>query len=304
MEKINLQYPVWYLLAALALGLLYAAILYLRDRTFKDQPSWLRMGMAFLRAVTVTALAALLLGPLLKSLLTETKRPIIVMAQDNSESVGTALSGAALENYKAEWEAVRAKLSEQFQVETVQFGSEVRETAGFDFSDKVSNLSDVLHYLYDSYSNQNLGAVVLATDGIYNEGSNPLYNSSQLPVPIYTVALGDSTAKKDLSIRRVFSNKIAYLGDRFSVLVDIGALNMAGSSTALKVFAVDGNQTRLLQQVPIVIDKEDFFKTQELILEADRAGVPAHQTVAAVFRGGDWIFDLHIRLQIQLFPDS
>ena len=38
--------------------------------------------------------------------------------------------------------------------------------------------------MYDLYSNQNLGAIVLASDGIYNEGSNPVYASTRLGAPI------------------------------------------------------------------------------------------------------------------------
>ncbi len=38
----------------------------------------------------------------------------------------------------------------------------------------------------------NLGAVVLAGDGIYNQGVEPLFAASGLSVPIYTIALGDT----------------------------------------------------------------------------------------------------------------
>ena len=109
------------------------------------------------------------------------------------------------------------------------FGSEVREGVDFSFTDKVSNLSSMLRTLYDLYSNQNLGAIVLATDGIYNEGSNPIYSGNLLAAPIYTVALGDTTPQKDVLIKRVYHNKIAYLGDKFSIQIDISAKNSVGS---------------------------------------------------------------------------
>lgn len=37
------------------------------------------------------------------------------------------------------------------------------------------------------YAGRNLGAVILATDGLYNEGSNPLYAYPELKVPVFTV---------------------------------------------------------------------------------------------------------------------
>ncbi|MEM9991600.1 MAG: hypothetical protein AAF738_07530 [Bacteroidota bacterium] len=38
MNNITFQYPAWYLLLCLALGIIYAVLLYYRDRTFKEQP--------------------------------------------------------------------------------------------------------------------------------------------------------------------------------------------------------------------------------------------------------------------------
>ncbi|MEL6925203.1 MAG: hypothetical protein AAFO94_14240, partial [Bacteroidota bacterium] len=143
--------------------------------------------------------------------------------------------------------------------------------------DKVSNISELLKYLYDLYSNQNLGAIILATDGIYNEGSNPVYAGTKLAAPIYTVAMGDTTARRDLIIKRVFHNKIAYLGDKFSIQIDVAAQNAAGSNTVLSVTKVDGANTQRLQQMPISINKKDFFTTKEVVLDANTAGVQRYR---------------------------
>ena len=130
--------------------------------------------------------------------------------------------------------------------------------------------------VYDLYGGQNLGAVLVATDGIYNEGSNPAYASAarQLAdVPFYTIALGDTTPRKDLLIKRVFNNKIAYLGDKFSMQIDVAATNCAGSQTVLTVSKVEGDQIRQIHKKAIDINKNNFFSTQEVILEADKPGV-------------------------------
>ena len=92
MENISLQYPSWYIIFCLALGLGYALLLYFRDKTFKDQPDFLKRIMAFFRFLTVSLLSLLLLSPLLKSLITDIKKPVIVIAQDQSESVRANMS--------------------------------------------------------------------------------------------------------------------------------------------------------------------------------------------------------------------
>lgn len=286
MLDLTFQYPAWFLLFCVLLGLGYALLLYYRDSTFREQSGKLNLWLGLLRFVAVTLLSALLLSPLLKSLLTETKKPIIVLAQDQSESLGADLQGDALNQYKQNWQLLRDHLSENYEVHEIAFGDQVREGVDFNFNDKVTNISELLRGVYDMYGGQNLGAVVLATDGIYNEGSNPLYTDAPLSAPVYTVALGDTTPKKDLLVKRVFHNKIAYLGDKFTIQVDVSANNCAGHQTVLNVSKMVDGQAHSLQNIPLTINNNDFFVTREIQLEADQPGV-AEYTISVTNLPGE-----------------
>ncbi|MCC6279682.1 MAG: hypothetical protein IT262_03715, partial [Saprospiraceae bacterium] len=116
MLDLSFQYPAWFLLLCVLLGLGYAFLLYYRDTTFRDQAPRLHLWLGLLRFLTVTLLSALLLSPLLKSLLTETKKPVVVLAQDQSESAATDLQGPALETYKQNWQSLRDGLAENYEV--------------------------------------------------------------------------------------------------------------------------------------------------------------------------------------------
>ncbi len=274
MNNLTFQYPSWYLILCLFLGIAYALFLYFRDQTFKDK-TWLNWVLGILRALFVSFLSMLLLSPLLKSLLTETKKPVVVLAQDHSESILADLNEEQLASYKQNFQNLSTSLAEDYDLKEYSFGSEVKEGIDFEFDNKVSNLSEFLSSLYDLYSNQNLGAVIMATDGIYNEGSNPIYAGTRLAAPIYTVALGDTTPKRDIMIKRVFHNKIAYLGDKFSIQIDISAFNCAGAASTLTVSKI--GQNGLVQKFPLKVQKNDFFTTQEVILDADQAGVQRYK---------------------------
>lgn len=273
MFDLSFQYPAWFLIFCALLGLGYALLLYFRDTTFREQSPRLNLGLGILRWLVVTIIAALLLAPLLKRVLTETKKPVVVLAQDQSESVGLTLQGPALDEYKKNWQSLREALSQDYEVHELAFGDNVREGVDFNFQDKVTNLSELLQSTYDLYGGQNLGAVIVASDGIYNEGSNPAYSGAQLASPVYTVALGDTTPKRDLLVKRVFHNKIAYLGDKFSIQVDVAATNCSGAQTVLTVSKSDGGQLRSLQTVPISVNSNDFFTTKEFTIEATQPGV-------------------------------
>ncbi|MEZ4992447.1 MAG: hypothetical protein R2824_18630 [Saprospiraceae bacterium] len=259
------------------LGLGFALALYYRDKTFREQAPWLNWLLGALRFLLVTVISALLLTPLLRSLQTETKKPLVILAQDNSESVAAAMTDVQRQSYEQSIQQLANALSDEYEFKEYSFGSEVREGIDFSFTDKVTNISEVFSDIYDLYSNQNLGAVVLATDGIYNEGSNPVYSGNKLGVPVYTVALGDTTPKRDVILKRVFNNRIAYLGDKFSVQIDVSALNCSASSTTLSVSKVVDGGIRKLQDIPLTIDRNDYFSTQEVVLDASPAGVQRYR---------------------------
>ena len=285
MENLSFQYPAWYIILCVLLGLAYAIFLYFRDKTFREQSERLNWVLGPIRFLAVTLLSILLLSPLLRSIVTEAKQPVVILAQDQSESVGTALNETQAQNYQEAYTQLRDQLATEYDLKEYAFGSEVREGIDFSFTDKVSNLSEMLGYLYDLYSNQNLGAVIIASDGIYNEGSNPVYSSSRLAAPIYTIALGDSTAKKDLILKRLFHNKIAYLGDKFSVQADVSAFNAAGTVSNMNIYRIENGQANRLQQIPLNINKNDFFTTKEFILDANQSGVQRYRVTLSGING-------------------
>ena len=162
MHQLTFQYPSWYLILCIALGLAYAGLLYFRSAAFREQPPYARFGLTALRFLAVTGIAILLLEPIIKLLQTETRKPVVVIAQDASESVGASLGEAGKAKYRESMENLAAQLGDKFDVATFSFGEDFREGLDFDFKDKSSNLSQALRGIYDLYSNQNLGAVILA----------------------------------------------------------------------------------------------------------------------------------------------
>ena len=274
MQNISFEYPSWFLILCAFAGLAVAMLLYYREKTFRDQPNGLVWGMGILRWLGYSLLAALLLSPLLRYLQTDRQEPVIVLAQDVSESIGMETDTTA---YRAQWEALKTSLSEKYQVVDYTFGAGVTPGGALEFKDKRTNLDAVLTEISDVYGSQNLGAVVLATDGIYNEGTNPAYRNLQLKAPVYTVGLGDTTQRRDLVIRRVFHNKIAYLEDRFSIQIDVTARGAAGSNTRMTVSRVGDSGVKELHTENINVDKNDFFTTREVVLDADRPGVQRYR---------------------------
>jgi hypothetical protein len=272
-NEITFQYPAWYILLCCVLGLIYSGALYFKDHKFEESPKWSKWVMALLRFLSVSGIAILLLTPFLKSITENIKQPIVVIAEDNSQSIVANLSSEEIESKKDEINEIEKSLAEKYEVKRLVIGDQITNAGIDSFTSKVTNLSESLEYIYDNFGDQNLGAVILSTDGIYNEGKNPLYSNVNLTAPLYIVAQGDTTVRKDVLIKNVFNNKIAYLGDKFSIQVDISAKNSSGNSTNLSVAKIEGGSSKRLKSEPIRIDKENYFNTKEIILDANTVGL-------------------------------
>src|SRR6202000_1370961 len=126
-------------------------------------------------------------------------------------------------------------LGDGYDVRSFNFGHDLGNGLSKNFSDKQTDISAALHQLNDRFANQNIGAIVLATDGIYNQGSAPQYEARNFKASIYTVALGDTIPKRDLLISNVNYNKTVFLGDDFQIEVLAEAWQSKGETMHLTV---------------------------------------------------------------------
>lgn len=269
----SFSYPWWYVFFCLALGVGYALLMYFRDNRFSEYTPLFTKGLGLLRALSVTFIALLLLSPFVKTIDEDTKTPLILIATDNSESIKEGEKLETIDLYQSNLQALDKAFEGKYDVKHIHFGSEVAPEKVDSFNAKTTNISKLFQYITDNYSDQNLGAVIMGTDGIFNEGNNPLYTDTKFNAPLYTVALGDTTQKKDLYFLNVLHNKIAYLGDKFSIQVDVSAFNCIGNTTNLTLEMVTNGQSKKIAQENISIGTNSFFTTKTFLVDANQSGV-------------------------------
>ena len=273
MSVLDWSTPWWVILLCVAGGIGIAGLLYVRSRDLTDRPASVRLALAFLRALAFTGIALLLAGPIFRQSQTEVRKPIVVLALDASESVVPDLSREGEAPLRNQLENLQAELAEDFEVVPLAFGSNVREGLDWSGADKETNLAQVLDYTREVFGPQNLGATILLSDGLYTTGANPLYRPSAGSAPVYTVGLGDPRPRRDVLIKRVFHNQVAYQGDRFVVQVDVQATNAEGESTRLEVQEVTGGQSRLIQRESVPFASANAFSTHDVTISADQPGL-------------------------------
>jgi hypothetical protein len=253
----------WWLPACLALGLLYAWLMYRR-------PTQLVKGMRYalfaLRAVVVSLLALLLVSPLVRSTSYQPQKPLVLIAQDNSESI--KLFG---KNWLNEgWgETLKKELGADYEVHEFHFDKELKDSLSNKLDGKQTDISNALHQLNERFVNRNIGALVLATDGLYNLGTDPQYEARNIKTNIYTIALGDTVPRRDLLLSNVNYNKTAFLGNDFEVEILAEAYQSAGENMHLTI-TEDGRQVHTQN---ISITSAAYKKVIQVKLNADKKGI-------------------------------
>ena len=258
------ELPIWFSLLCLLLGAFYAWLFYRSENRFEEVPEWQKRLMAACRFMLVSVLSFLLLSPMVRNITREVEKPVIIIAQDNSASIiNKRDSSAFIKTYADDLKKLINELSTNYEVRSYSFGDKVKDKIDFDFGDKETNFSTLYDELNVQFANRNVGAVVIASDGLYNEGSNPVYGPTGLKVPVYTIALGDTNVHKDLVLSSIKHNRIAFLGNAFPLEVVVDAYQCPGEKTMLTVLedsvamftrGIDVAGNKFHTSVPVLLD--------------------------------------------------
>ncbi|MFB9842551.1 vWA domain-containing protein [Mucilaginibacter ginsenosidivorans] len=257
----------WWTPICLLLGLLYAWLLY---RSPSGLAKKIRYALFAARTIAVFITSFLLIAPLVRSVSYTQQKPLVLIVQDNSQSIGTFKPGGFKpDQFVGELAKLKEQLGDKYDVREFNFSRDLKDSLSNKFDGKQTNISSALDKLNERFANQNIGALVLVTDGLYNQGSDPLYEAKNLKTSVYTVALGDTTARRDLLIGNVNYNKTAFLGNDFVIEVLAEAFQANGETIRLNV-SEDGKQ---VANQNVEVNSDNFRKVIPLKLNADKKGI-------------------------------
>jgi len=257
----------FWLLGCLALGIGYAFLLYGFSTHLNKT---IRNFLFALRVLAITILAFLLFAPLIRNVNTSIEKPLIIIAQDNSASILVSKTkNFNHKSYVANLKMLEKELSADYDVRSFSFGSDIKNGLDLNFNAPLTDISSVFKLIEDQFSNRNVGALIIGSDGIYNRGPNPEYEAKNLKSSIYTVALGDTIAKRDLLISNVNYNNITYLDNQFQVEITVEAYQAQGSSSVLTV----SDKAGVVFSRPVSVNSDEFRLTVPITLLAKNKGI-------------------------------
>lgn len=238
--------------------------------------------LALVRFVTVSIICFFLLSPLIKNVFKKVEKPIIVVVRDNSLSIPLNNDSVFYRSiFPKQIDQFASDLGDEYEVVEYNLGDGIKSKEPLTYNEKITNISAALEDINLRFINRNLGAVVLASDGLYNQGMNPTFEVAALKAPVYTVALGDTSIKKDAMVKEVNYNKVVFLGNQFPIDMSIAANKLAGKSSTLSV-THNGNT---LYSKGINISSNKFSSFQSCVLIADAPGTQRYRISISKIEG-------------------
>lgn len=249
-------------------------------------PSYIRIPLGIFRYLVLLLVGLMFLEPRLETSRKQSQPPVIAILHDDSESMVIHKDSTFIKNeYRASLKRFLDKLNTgQASTQFFSFGGGVRAAQAPDslrFVQPGTNLSGALEEVANRFSNQNLGAVVLLSDGIPTAGSNPIYTLEQFQQPIYTVLVGDTTPQRDIRIAEVLYNEIAYLDNETPIKVK---LNSSGFEQAnLKVTLSGGGKVIATQNVSL--SRSQPGGEVDFLVRPDRTGLQQYNIAVEPLAG-------------------
>lgn len=249
---------LWLLLITIPFIVILVLYWYQNQSNLNEMPKLGLLFLKILRTLSILLILLLFFSPMIKWYKTKIKKPLIVFAIDQSQSIKYSKQFAKQANKLKQFiDNVKNNPSKEFDYKLISFGESPRPFDSLAYNDKVTNISNVFDYIQNQYEFENLGAIILLSDGIYTHGQNPLYLPSANICPVYTTILGDTNITKDILIEQVLYNSHTFTGNNIRIKAKVKANKMSGKSTKILLLENDN----VIQSFDLNINKNQYFQT-------------------------------------------
>ena len=257
------------LIATLALVLAWLYYFWRKDQnTFSKPVKWILFS---LRSSGLFLIGLLLLGLIFPKKSNRTEPANVFFLIDQSSSMLNFSDSAKVKKILPEIiESAKNRFSEKFLTRFIYFSNEVKSDDSLAFDGASTNLATGFGHIRDLYINNNLGAIVIISDGNYNEGIHPRYEAEKIKfTPIYTLGIGDTLTKRDAKITNVVANNIAFSGNVFPIKIEGKATKMAGKTINVRLLQGE----RIIQEKIVQVNNNNTFFEHTFQVEAKGKGI-------------------------------
>ncbi|MBS1652962.1 MAG: hypothetical protein JSU07_13230 [Bacteroidetes bacterium] len=269
-QKFFIQSHWLLLVISLLISLALSLFLYKGIKKNFSINSFLYSVFISLRTLSFFLITILLLGIFIKSIKNTSEKPSVIIAVDNSKSIILSKDSSYVKQQLIKnLTHLKEKIGENYKTIELSFGGKTKiANPPLLFNESFTDIESLFDYCSNNFSNQNVGAMLLVSDGIYNKGFSPLNDIENIGFPIFSLAIGDTNENRDLQLQKVNTNQIAYLNNIFPVETHIKAIKAKGETAFIRL--KKGNTT--IAQKEIKITSDNFTGSCQFTVNANQKG--------------------------------
>lgn len=240
-------------------------------------PAW-RWTLGSLRFASLALICFLLLEPVVRHLNESEHPPLLAVLVDDTESM-RVVGGEADTTAASVRDRLRPSLSPLIEdlngrARFFAFDASLRELTGSPvdslvFDGSRSDVAAALQAVTEELEGENLQGIALVSDGQHNSGRSPVRVADRSPVPVHTVTVGDTTRQRDLQVRRVAANDLAYVDTDVPVQATLRADDVEGTSTTVSLLHAGA----VLDTVTLSLPSGTSEQTVDLSYRPDTPGL-------------------------------
>jgi uncharacterized membrane protein len=268
-------WPVWLLLAGIAVAALLLGLAVVRGRG--DLRRGRLAAIWALQVALVALLMALLWRPAVSISTLKPQQNIVAVLIDDSRSMALREDGATRteQSVKALKSGALDALARKFQVRLYRFGGGTERIAKLDQLASASastHIGDSLNEIVSDAASLPIGAVVLLSDGADNSGGidrETIASIRSRRIPVHTVGVGREQFDRDVEIADVTLPARSLAGARLAAQVSIRQRGYSGRTARLSI--EDGGKALTSRQ--ITFNRDGALQTESVFFNASAAGV-------------------------------
>jgi hypothetical protein len=229
---INIPFFVILILAIIAGVYTY----YYYKKTVPPISDKLKIFLGLLRGTATFLTLSLIFSPQLKLIWQNEINPVLIVAVDKSASMQIE------ENFQHRF-ATATSISEFLENELIKSNDIFTyyfdiDTISKNDSIKVGKFGTNIDLTLKNISKKHKDAesIILISDGIVTEGSNPLFSSNIQKQNIHTIGIGDTIETSDLLVKNIIANNIVYKNNPTIISAEITSKNLSDFETTVKLF--------------------------------------------------------------------
>ncbi len=251
------------------MGLLATGIAFFYYYRFQKEASWTikqRRLLFSLRALGLFLLLFILINIVWETINYRKEKPLLITIYDQSASLKNYKDSVKTKNEILKLDAeLKNQFSDRFDIIQISAGEQVDAFKELKFNQRLSDLSAPFQHIRDLYFNRNIGGIVLVSDGNFNKNVHPMYEAQRIELsPVFTIGVGDTTVRRDVLVRSVNSNEVAFLGQSFPVqgIIDMHRLPKGPVRVSLM------NAGKTIQTITISCENQ-LFDQKELLFSVE-----------------------------------